>query len=126
LKRIVDAERYCAAARNRDGIEGLPRLWLEVQLVDAEVRLLIGNAAAVDLQQIEALSAAGDASKPSADNWRALALLAAIQPGAAADAARTGLTHNLATLRMSWGEATFQSWRRRADVASLLAKAGVP
>ena len=125
LKQKVDAERHCAEARNTPGIEGLPRLWREVQLLDAQVKLVTGNVAAIDDRQIQALTDAADGSKPNADTWRALALLAAIRSGPAAEAARAALTRYRDDLRLSWQEADYQPWRQRADVTWFLGRAGV-
>jgi tetratricopeptide (TPR) repeat protein len=123
LGRAAQAESSCAAARRARRIEALAPLWLEMQLVDAEVRLRLGKPAGVDALLSDALRVV-DKSRPSEYKWRVLCLLTALARERNAES-RANLTRELDALRMLWGEEGFQDWLRRSDVRSLLVMAGM-
>ena len=67
-------------------------------------------------------------SRPSpsnADRWRVLALMAAL-PGIDRLQAQAAVTREIQDLRLLWGAETFETWKLRPDVRSLLDLAGMP
>jgi tetratricopeptide (TPR) repeat protein len=120
--RRPDAPKHCAEARSVDRLERNLDLWLEVQFVDAEVKLTLGTSTGV-AQQLTATLALLDQSHSLADRWRYFALLAGASVGTARVDAHEQLTNELDALRASWGELDFQTWIHRSDVRSLLSMA---
>jgi tetratricopeptide (TPR) repeat protein len=117
--RRADAQKHCAEARGVDRLERNLDLWLEVQLVEAEVKLTLDKAEGVADQLTAALPLL-EKSQSGVDRSRCLALLTRASAGAARLEAREKLTGALTELRTSWGESVYQSWIRRADVRSML------
>jgi tetratricopeptide (TPR) repeat protein len=123
LARSADAQRHCSAARDVEGLDRHKRLWLEVQLAEAEVKVMLGNLAGAAEQAMAALPDL-ETSETSTDRWRSLAVLAAAATSAAHAEARNRLKRELAALQALWGPTLYESWSQRTDVRSLLATAG--
>jgi hypothetical protein len=118
----ADAPKHCADAHVA-GLERNRHLWLEVQLVDTEVKLMGGDATGAAEQLSDVLPAIEE-SQSAVARWRSLALLAAASP-AARIGAQEKLTREFAALRALWGESTYNSWLRRADVRAMLSIASL-
>ena len=94
LGRSADAQRHCAGAREVDGLQRDKRLWLEVQLADAEVKLILGNPAGAT-EQVTTVLPDLESTQSSADRWRSFAVLAGAATGIARTQAREQLTREL-------------------------------
>ena len=124
LRRPAEAQSSCEAARRTSRLETLAPLWIETQLVNAEVTVRLGQFGGVDALLSEVRRVV-DKSQPSGDTWRVLCLAAAL-PSAGRVERQESLTRELRRLRMLWGEPAFWDWFRRPDVRSLLTLAGMP
>jgi tetratricopeptide (TPR) repeat protein len=124
LGRVAEAQSSCETARRTSRLETLASLWIETQLVNAEVTIRLGHFDGVEALLSEARRVV-DKSQPSGDKWRVLCLAAAL-PAAGRTERQESLTRELRRLRMLWGEPAFQDWWRRPDVRSLLTLAGMP
>jgi tetratricopeptide (TPR) repeat protein len=97
-------------------------LWIENRLTVAESRVLRGDrtgAETVLSEFVPVLEMLGGHH----EYWRALALLAAARQDSSD--AKQALTRELRNLRLTWGEAVYNGWLRRADVRALLRASGV-
>ena len=124
LGRTSLAGSSCDAARAAGGVKASAPLWLEVQIVDAEVRLRLGRPDGVRTI-LEDAQRAVIRSESHADRWRVLALMAAL-PGGDRPQAQAAVTREIQDLRLLWGAETFDTWKLRPDVRALLDMAGMP
>jgi tetratricopeptide (TPR) repeat protein len=121
--RLPAAPKHCADARDLAGLEGNTPLWVDVQLVDAQTRLMLGRPEGV-ADQLTAVRRVLETSQSVADRWRVAALVAALLSGGGKTQATADLTRELAALRAMWGDSMYSSWLGRVDVRATLTLAG--
>jgi hypothetical protein len=116
------AEEACDAPDRRTRNTSHLAIRLESCLALAEARLALSDRAGAAPLVAEAGRILS--SRPVSEHrWRFLALSVVTSADSEREAARKPLTRELEQLRLKWGEANFESWRRRADVTAVLKEA---
>ncbi|MBI4910520.1 MAG: protein kinase [Acidobacteria bacterium] len=97
-------------------------LILAARLAMAEALLWAGNR--IDAGEVtSAVEALLGKSAPTEDSWRVAAIRVAVEPTQTGKAQLLwkSLSQELERLRLQWGDSNYAGWRKRADVARMLA-----